>query len=403
MLKAIVDNSLPVGEVTLPPSKSEEHRALICSFLADDGKVFPMTESKDIKATVNALDTIKRHGDVIDCIESASALRFLIPVVAALGLTVKFTGQGSLLKRDISEYLNILPEHGVSCKSTGVLPFEISGQLESGLYSISGSVSSQYTTGLLLALPLLDGDSEIRFTSPLQSRPYVDLTISVMNKFGVHVQETENGYFIRGNQKYKKCDYKVGGDWSHAAFFMSAAAIGGEVELLGLDINSAQGDRKICEILRMFGADITLDIDRVICKNESLFGIDIDCADIPDLVPAIAVTAAFAKTKSNLTGIRRLRYKESDRAKAICDNLKRMGADVSCGEDFMHINPQPLHCAELSGYNDHRIVMAFSVAAMFAKGQSVITDAQSVEKTYPTFFDDFNAIGGKVDVINNWD
>ncbi len=400
MSTAVIENSIPRGKIALPPGKSEEHRALICSFLAGDGEVSPIGDSKDIKATLNAADALRNNKTTINCFESASALRFLIPVAAALGKSIKFTGEGSLLKRDVSEYLKILPEHGVKCVSTGRLPFEICGQLQSGIYKISGKVSSQYTTGLLLALPILKGDSEIYFTDPLQSKPYVDLTISVMNKFGVEVEETENGYKIKGNQKYNKCSYKVSGDWSHAAFFLSAAAIGGNLELLGLDMTSAQGDKEICSIMKKFGADIECG-ETVKCRYSALKGIEIDCRDIPDLVPAVAVTAAFADSKSILSGVGRLRYKESDRLEAICENLKRMGTDVKCTDECIIINPKPMHGAELMGYNDHRIVMAFSVAAMFAEGGSTITDAESIEKTYPAFFEDFNSIGGQANVINN--
>ncbi len=396
-----IENSSLNGTLRLPPSKSEVHRALICAFLAGGGSVSPLYNSKDIEATLNATEVLKTGGSVINCNESASAMRFLIPVAAALGLKMKFVGGGSLLKRDISEYVTLLPKHGVSCKSAGTLPLEISGQLQSGIYNVSGSLSSQYTTGLLLALPILKGDSEIRFTSPLQSKPYVDLTIDVMRQFGVFVSETKNGYYIKGNQQYKPTDYTPGGDWSHAAFFMSAGAIGGSVTLQGLNINSPQGDREICNILRSFGADVKLSESAVQCGRGSLKGIDLNCGDIPDLVPSLAVTAAFANGKSTLRGIGRLRAKESDRVGAICENLSRMGAVVESGEGFITIEPHPLHGAELQGFNDHRIVMAFSVAALYAEGKSVITDAESIKKTYPSFFEDFNSIGGRANVLNN--
>ncbi|MCD7722903.1 MAG: 3-phosphoshikimate 1-carboxyvinyltransferase [Clostridiales bacterium] len=401
MITARLENSHLAGTVKLPPGKSEAHRAIICSALAGGGTVSPLSDSKDMQATLGAVGVLKNGGSVINCIESASAMRFLIPVAAALGRHITFVGEGSLLSRSVGEYITLLPEHGVECKSGGTLPLEISGQLEGGVYNISGSVSSQYTTGLLLALPLLESDSEIHFTTPLESKPYIDITISVMRSFGVHVHETPYGYFVKGKQTYQKCNYTVSGDWSHAAFFMAAGAIGGNVRLTGLDLASPQGDKKVCEIMRMFGANVKEKDGAVSCSGGNLAGIELDCTDIPDMVPSIAVTAAFAKTKSRLTGVKRLRLKESDRIKAICENLSKMGSHVSCGDDFIEICPASLHGAELCGYNDHRIVMAFSAAALYAQGASTITDAESINKSYPSFFDDYNSIGGKAYVIGN--
>lgn len=401
MVTARLENASLSGTVTLPPGKSEAHRALICCALAGGGTVSPVSASKDMQATLGGVEALKNGGAVINCIESASAMRFLIPVAAALGREMTFTGEGSLLTRSVGEYVSLLPEHGVNCKSTGVLPLQISGQLKSGVYRVSGSVSSQYTTGLLLALPVLDGDSEIHFTSPLQSKPYVDITLSVMKKYGVTAEETSYGYFVKGRQKYKKCDYTVSGDWSHAAFFMAAGAIGGNVRLRGLDINSPQGDKKVCEVMRMFGAEVTEENGEIRCRSRKLRGIELDCTDIPDMVPSVAVTAAFAKTPSVLTGVGRLRLKESDRVRAICENLAAMGSDVRAGSDFIEIRPAELHGAALRGYNDHRIVMAFAAAALYAGGTSTVTDAESINKTYPSFFEDYNSIGGKADVISN--
>lgn len=401
MNKAIIENSILSGSVTMPPSKSAAHRALICSFLSGGGSVSPLISSNDMKATLGVIEALKADKQVLNCIESGSTLRFMIPVAAALGKSVKFIGEGRLPERPIGEYVQLLGAHGVSLKTSGGLPLEISGQLESGVFEIRGDVSSQYITGLLLALPILNGDSQIRLTTALQSKPYVDMTLKVMADYGVHIEETHYGYFIRGNQKFLEREYIVEGDWSQAAFFMSAGAIGGEIEINGLDFSSAQGDKAVADVMKSFGADVQIDKNKIICRQGRLRGIEIDCEDIPDMVPAIAVTAAFAQGKTVIKGAGRLRLKESDRLEAICKNLKRMGADVSETADGMVINGgKALYGAELSGYNDHRIVMAFSVAALFAKGETVITHAQSINKSYPSFFEEYKRLGGRVNVIS---
>lgn len=400
MSEVVIQNSILNGSLIMPPSKSSAHRALICSFLSGGGNVSPIISSKDMDATVGCLKSIENGDTVLNCIESGSTLRFLIPVVAALGKSVTFVGEGRLPKRPIGEYLDLFKTKGVVCESEGGLPLKISGKLQSGVFEIRGDVSSQYITGLLLALPILDGDSEIRLTTPLQSKPYVDMTVSVMADYGVEVAETDYGYFVKGNQEYKKRDYIVEGDWSQAAFFLSAGAIGSNVTLNGLDINSTQGDKAVVEVMKKFGAEILINENSLTCKKGELKGIEIDCTDIPDMVPTIAVTASFAKDKTFIKGAERLRLKESDRIEAVCSNLKKMGVDVEETKDGMIINGNgKVYGAKLCGYNDHRIVMAFSVAGLFAEGETIISDAESINKSYPSFFDDYNKLGGKANVI----
>lgn len=395
-----IQNSRLNGELTLPPSKSAAHRALICSFLAGGGTVSPIISSNDMKATVGVINSLKNGEGELNCIESGSTMRFMIPVAASLGREVTFVGGGSLLTRTVGEYLELLPKHGVSVESSGFLPLKISGRLKNGTYEVNGDVSSQYITGLLLALAGIEGDSAVILKTSLQSKPYVDMTVKVMADYGVEVKETDFGYLIHGGQKYAVRDYMVEGDWSHAAFYMSAAAIGGEVTLSGADFNSAQGDKAVADVMKRFGAEVTAEENSITCKAGELHGIEIDCTDIPDLVPAIAVTAAFAKGKTTIKGAGRLRLKESDRIEAVASNLRKMGVDVEEMQDGMIISPNGGICgAELCGYNDHRIVMAFSVAGLFAEGETFITDAESINKSYPSFFDDYNRLGGKADVI----
>ena len=228
------------------------------------------------------------------------------------------------------------------------------------------------------------------------------MTLRVLALYGIEVRKTDCGYFVPGNQKYEKKNLTVEGDWSQAAFFMSAAAIGGDVTLQGLDYASAQGDKAVVDVMRQFGADVFVGENSVRCKKNRLCGIDIDCSDIPDMVPAIAVTAAFAQGKTVIRGAERLRFKESNRLAAVVSNLRLMGVDALETADGMIITPSGnVHGASLMGYNDHRIVMAFSVAAMFAAADTAISDAESINKSYPSFFDDYNSVGGKAFVFDN--
>lgn len=395
-----ISSSILKGTVIAPPSKSAAHRALICSFLAGGGTVSPIINSKDMEATVGVIDALKRGESTLDCIESGSTLRFMIPVAAAFGKEVTFIGQGRLPQRPIGEYLELLPKHNVNVKSDGGLPLTISGQLKNGSYEISGDVSSQYVTGLLLALADLDGDSAVILTTPLQSKPYVDMTVKVMKDYGVEIKETDFGYLIHGGQEFKRLDYTVEGDWSQAAFFLVAGAVGGDVTVSGLDMNTTQGDKGILDVLKSFGAEIEIKENSVRCVKSRLKGCVVDATDIPDLVPIVAVLGAFSSGKTIIKGAQRLRYKESDRIKSVVDNLKLIGADVTETEDGMIINgSERLHSARLKGYNDHRIVMAFSVAALFLDGETVIDDAESINKSYPAFFEDYNKIGGKAYVL----
>lgn len=396
-----IENSILRGRVTVPASKSVAHRAMICSFLAGGGNVSPLVSSKDMQATAQAIGSLKNGGDVCDCIESGSTLRFMIPVAAALGKTVTFVGSGKLPNRPIGDYLRLLPQHGVTCESEGGLPLKISGKLTAGTFEIAGNVSSQYITGLMLALPVLDGDSEIVLTTPLQSKPYVDMTVDVLKRYGVDVAETERGYFVRGNQRFTVQDFMVEGDWSQAAFFLAAGAIGGDVTVDGLNIGSTQGDKRIVEVIKKFGAKVTVTENSVHAEKSALCGITLDASDIPDMVPTVAVLAAFASGTTVIKGAERLRYKESDRIESVVANMKKMGVDVTETSDGMIINGSAVHGADIDGYNDHRIVMAFSVAGLFADGVTTITDCESINKSYPDFFEDYNRIGGKANVISN--
>ena len=409
------------GTVNVPPSKSFSHRAIICAALSKGiSSVGPINMSDDIRATIDALcsigakieyknkflfidgsETFSLSPTTINCRESGSTLRFLIPVVCSCGINTQFVGEGRLPKRPIGIYLTCLPEFGVSCESNGGLPLSVSGSLKSGTYRIFGNVSSQFISGLMFALPLLDGDSKIELLSELESRPYVDMTIEVLTQFGIEVTATENGWFIKGGQSYTPTNYVVEGDWSQAAFFMAAGAIGSEIKIKGLSPRSIQGDAKFVDILRDFGANIYWENDELIVSKGNLNAINVDASQIPDLVPIIAVVAACANGITRISGAKRLRVKESDRLRAIYNGLKTMNVDIFETDDGLIINGgDDILGANINGANDHRIIMALSIAATTANGDVIISGHKSVNKSYPSFFEDYQLLGGSANVVH---
>ncbi|NLG92421.1 MAG: 3-phosphoshikimate 1-carboxyvinyltransferase [Clostridiales bacterium] len=401
-----IEPSVLNGSILVPPSKSAAHRAVICSALAGGGNLFPDGDrlSDDIRATVRAMKILLSETDGIPvqvhCGESGSTLRFLIPVAAALGIPAVFTGEGRLPQRPIGVYLDCLPRHGVKCETTGGLPLTIHGKLTPGRFTLPGNVSSQFITGLLLALPLLDGDSEIRLSTPLESAGYVDMTVDILKDFGIKIETAENGWRVPGNQSYSARPYKVERDWSQAAFFLAAGTLGGKIRLEGLNPDSRQGDRAAETLFRSFGADIAWEGNQLTVTPKKRNGMEIDAAQIPDLVPVLAATAALCRGQTRIYNAQRLRIKESDRLAAMADGLTRLGGKVKETEDGLLIDGvETLHGGEVNGCNDHRIVMAFAIAALKADGCVTIHDAQSVRKSYPDFFEDYNRLGGKAHVV----
>ncbi|MEM1483680.1 3-phosphoshikimate 1-carboxyvinyltransferase [Oscillospiraceae bacterium PP1C4] len=405
------------GEITAPPSKSEAHRALICAALAaGDSIVSPLSASEDMIATAQVLRAMGMQitreagsaavrggtcakGEVtLDCKESGSTLRFLLPVAAALGLQAVFCGEGRLPERPIGTLSNQLKEHGITF-SAERMPFTISGKLTGGCFTLPGDVSSQFVSGLLFALPLVDSDSEIVLTSPLQSAGYVDMTLSTLRQSGIEIIITENGYRINGNQVYRAGDKAVEGDYSNAAFWLCAGAIGGEISVGGLDADSMQGDRAIVEVIRRFGGTIATENSIVTSGKTPLSGCRIDAAPIPDLVPVIAVMAAFAQGNTEIYNAARLRIKESDRLQAVSALLRNLGGKVDEYPDRLVIHGGGLRGGEADGANDHRIIMAAAVAAQLCSEPVIIRGAQAVNKSYPNFFDDLIKLGGRCDVI----
>ena len=424
MSTAIITPQRLSGSIDAPPSKSIMHRAIICALLARSiSEIYPIDLSNDIMATINAAKSLGAFVNIvsnrliidsrnafnsnyitINCKESGSTLRFLLPVVSAFGIDAIFEGENSLANRPMEVYAQILPSFGVKCRYSGKLPFAVSGKLKAGKFLVPADVSSQFVTGLLLALPLLQEDSEIILTTAIASLGYINTTIKVMQDFGVKVIKTKAGFKIPKNQHYcAKKEYFVEGDWSQAAFFLAAGAISGPITVRGLKLKSPQGDKIIARILHRMGAKVGYNKEKceITVAPGQLSNFDIFATQNPDLVPVLAVLGACAEGIMRIFGVSRLRYKESDRLYAINDGLTKLGVNVTEVEDGLLITGQKeFNKANLSGFNDHRIVMAFSVAAIRANGRTSISEAESISKSYPSFFEDYNKLGGCVNVLD---
>ncbi len=411
----------PSGSVTAPPSKSDVHRAIICAALSKGvSTISPVALSNDIKATIGCIEALgaKTHieNDVLtvdgtelfsnktatlDCGESGSTLRFFIPVAAVGEVNATFSGSGRLPQRPIGIFTDLLPNFGVNCQTEGGLPLKISGKLQSGIYKIPGNVSSQFITGLLFALPLLENDSDIVLTSPIESVGYINMTIYTMSKFGVEIETTDFGWHIKGNQSYKPCSYTTDGDWSQAAFFMVSGAINGSITVNGVNRDSAQGDRKIADLISQFGAEVLQTDTSVTVNSRKMHAITIDASQIPDLVPVLAVCATFADGITKIINAQRLRIKESDRLKTTANLINNLGGNVKELSDGLEITGvNKLSGGSADGCNDHRIVMSAAVCAAGLDGEIECSDALSINKSYPEFFNDYNSIGGKANVLD---
>ena len=376
------------GAITPPPSKSQAHRLLIAAALADgESRIEHLADSQDIQATRRCMAALKAPGEdlpVLDCGESGSTLRFLIPVALALRGGGRFTGRGRLMERPQKPYFNLFDEKGIAYRQEdGVLT--VQGRLTPGTFALPGDVSSQFVTGLLYALPLLEGDSRITLTTPLESRGYVDMTLEALERFGIRA-ECPDGRTLRvpGGQTYRPCRAAVESDYSQAAFYYAANGLGGQVEILGLNPRSAQGDRCIVPYhMQLCG------------PGEA----ELDVSQCPDLVPPLAAHAALRQGITRIVNAARLRIKESDRLTAVTQVLTALGADVVEGADRLTITGQPEGLAggvTVDSHNDHRIAMMAAIAATRCAAPVTIIGAECVAKSYPDFWEDYERLGGQI-------
>lgn len=419
------------GSVLTIPSKSELHRMLICAAFAEKKTELMVSGSaydgnhplpKDILATLSCLEALGAKADItpgsiiidpvpreavnrfprLDCGESGSTLRFILPVAAAAAEGPSFTGTGRLPERPITGLSDALKAHGISF-SSDQLPFTLSGQLSGGVFEIPGDISSQYLTGLLLTLPLLKETSEIRLTTPLRSAGYIDITAQIMGFFGAEVICEDDIYWLEGQADYRSPEVLlVGGDWSNAAAFLAASVLRPDSRIFCQMLNSAsrQGDRKILSILEKMGAVIESEGSAARALFGEPCGAEIDIDETPDLLPVLAVAACAAEGDTVFYNAARLRLKESDRIESTASMIRALGGSVNTGPDRLIIHGTgSLYGGTVDAANDHRIVMAASIAASICAEPVIIRGAEAVEKSYPTFFEDFASLKGEVYVL----
>jgi len=407
------------GSTVAPPSKSAAHRVLIAAALADrPTEIILSEESEDTQATRECLQALgaqsRREKDVLhispiharqssaelDCGESGSTLRFLMPVAASLGRAAHFCGRGRLPDRPLSPFREELQKHGCQF-SAERLPFVLSGQLQPGRFQLPGNISSQFISGLLFALPRLHQNSTIELSTDLESSGYVDLTREILAQFGIVIQAEKRIFRIPGNQSYiSPGKITVEGDWSNAAFFLVAGALSAPLECCGLKADSSQGDKRILQELRRFGAQVIEQSGKILVSPGTLTGCRIDVGEIPDLLPILAVLAAFAKGSSTLYNAARLRLKESDRLTAVRNMLLALGGQAEETPDSLIIHGQDqLMGGLVDSCNDHRIVMAAAIAACRCRNPVRIHNAQAVRKSWPDFFTAYASLGGQANHV----
>lgn len=416
-MDVIIKPKLLEGNINIPPSKSLAHRAIIASSLANGRSIIKNVDfSSDILATIDGMrklgakveidgDTLTIDGSfpkleksIINAKESGSTLRFLIPIGMLTGEKITFKGENNLVNRPLDVYTNIFKEKGIKYHvGDKSLPITIYDKLVSGEYRFRGDISSQFITGLLYALPLLKEDSKIILTTPLESIGYVDLTIDILSKFGIKIlNKGYTEFIIPGNQEYHPYDYTVEGDYSQAAFFLVADALGSNIKINGLNPQSNQGDKKILNDLLAYGLTINKTLTEITVSGKSR-GCKISFKHSPDLAPALSVLAALSTGESLFVDAERLRIKESDRISSMINELNILGANVSETLDTMSfLGVESLKGGIVDSHNDHRIAMALAIASTRATEEVRINNAECVKKSYPNFWEDFISLGGDV-------
>ncbi|MFI3114926.1 MAG: 3-phosphoshikimate 1-carboxyvinyltransferase [Clostridia bacterium] len=408
------------GTVKIPPSKSMSHRAIICASLASGKSTIKnIAFSEDILTTIEGMkalgakiecfddfvvvDGVKDFNNLafneINCNESGSTLRFFVPIFSLTNKEVNFLGKNRLLIRPQAIYEEIFKSRNLEF-SQDDKKLTIKGSLKADRYELLGDVSSQFISGLLFALPLVDGDSEIHISEPYESRSYVDLTMQMLADFGIEVKYTDNNtLFVKGNQKYKACDHTVEGDFSQFGFFAVLGAINNTIICDGLNHNSKQGDRQMVDILKDCGINIQAIDNGYKIENSTINPVDIDLKDCPDLGPILTVLCANSTEKCTIYNAGRLRIKESDRILAMETELLKFGINISSTDDVITINGQNKFDTDdiTCGHKDHRIVMALAILGTICQKTITITEAEYIKKSYPNFFEDLEKLGVKVE------
>lgn len=408
------------GEVKIPPSKSMAHRAVICASLSNGkSKITNIEYSDDIIATINAMRALGSEIEIfddhleidgsrvfsknvgeIDCNESGSTLRFMVPLAIAKEAEMRFIGKGNLGKRPLTTYYEIFDRQGIEYSyKEGELDLKVKGSIKGEEFKIRGDISSQFISGLLFTLPLIEEDSKIIITTNLESKGYIDLTLSMLNYYGINVVNNNyKEFIIKGNQKYTPKDYKVEGDFSQSAFFLVADALGSDVLVKDLNMDSLQGDKEVIEIIERMGCKILSKEEGIKAKAKGLTPTIIDAAQCPDIIPVLTVLASLTRGITKVINAERLRIKECDRLKAITRELNKLGASVTELENSLLIEGvESLTGGTVSSWEDHRIAMSLAIAATCAKDEVIIENPSCVKKSYPSFWRDYKLLGGKVD------
>jgi 3-phosphoshikimate 1-carboxyvinyltransferase len=416
MRKSVHPSSIE-GAAKAPPSKSVMQRITAAALLAEGGRtrILNPSFSDDSRAALRAAEQLgaevsstpeevvirgglRPRGGDLDCGESGLCLRLFSAVASLWHEEIVLTGQGSLLRRPVSMLEEPLRELGASCRTEGGFPpVRVRGPLRGGRAAIDGSVSSQFLSGLLMALPLARRDSRLSVRN-LKSRPYIDMTLKVLGDCGIKVENDNYERFtVFAGQKYVIEEYEVEGDWSAAAALFVAGAVGGKIRVTGLRADSAQSDRRILDALMAAGARVETFADGALVGKKDRRAFSFDATDSPDLLPPLVALACHCSGTSRLNGALRLRHKESDRAAALSEEFGRLGGRVAVREDVLEVTGGPLRGGVVHSRGDHRIAMALAAAALAAEGPVVIEDADCVAKSYPRFFEDLTSVGGRID------
>ncbi len=417
-MNVIIKPSKLVGNVIIPPSKSLSHRAIIAASLAEGKSVITnVLFSKDILATISAMEVcgakiikhetsleiygtkkVIRKENVIDANESGSTIRFMIPIALTCSEPITFMGHNNLVKRPLDIFFEIFDNQNISYKrDDDYLPLYVNGGLKPGVFKIRGDISSQFITGLLYALPLLDSDSEIIITTELESKGYIDLTIDILNMYGIEIINNDyKSFIIKGNQTYKPFDYEIEGDYSQSAFFLVGNMLGADINLLAMREDSYQGDKKIIQDILDFGGNISFK-NGILKAEGTPVGTTIDFSQSPDLGPALTVLASMSKGHSSFINAKRLRIKECDRITCMKEELNKAGCKVEENPDGMEIDGiSSISSVTFDAHNDHRVAMALSMLTLKSSGDIKILGAECVSKSYPNYWQVFESLGGKI-------
>lgn len=421
-MKVLIRPKKLSGNIDVVPSKSYSHRAIIAASLAEGTSVIKnVMFSNDILRTIecckefgaqieifdnyliiHGTSEIKRISGKVNAGESGSTIRFMIPIMLLNSSEMEFSGENHLNKRPLDSYFEIFDKLNISYShpENEYMPLKTCGGLKPTIYEMRGDVSSQFISGLLFALPLLDGDSTIRITTKLESKSYIDLTLDILKRFNINIiNNNYEEFFVPGNQKYQPCDYTVEGDFSQAAFFLVMGALGNDINLGCMNLESLQGDRKIIGDIEALGGKVITSDNQIKAIPCNLSGNVIDFSNSPDLGPVLSILASLCSGDTKFINAARLRIKECDRITCVKEELLKLGAIVSESEDEMYFTGvDSLNGSlELYTHNDHRIAMSLAVASTVCRGPLLINGAECVKKSYPHFWDDFRKLGGDFD------